>query len=159
MTTYIAEIKNQATMGIENLHYFYALFTKLLSHFWAKLLISLAFVPALLFNPELKEAMAALAILIIIDFFSGVMTAKKTGDQITSAKIFRTALKFAVYFSLIAAGRLTVVAGLPFLPADAIILGFLAVTELISVIENAGRSGFAVPQKLLNQLQNYRDKQ
>jgi len=158
MTTYTANIINQPTMGFDNLYYFIALFQKLFSYMWGKLLISLAFVPVFLFDPTLHNALWALAALMIVDFASGVMTAKVTGDQITSAKIFRTALKFAVYFTLIASGHLTVTAGLPFIPADAIILTYLAATELISIIENAGRAGYAVPQKLLNQLQEFRDK-
>lgn len=160
MNTYAAPYKyeQEHAMGLENLYYFFALLQKLLHHFWLKVVVSAALLPVFFFDPALKEALIALALLIAIDFVTGVATAKKTGEQIKSAKIFRTALKYAVYFTLIAAGRLTVLAGLPFIPADAIILTFLAVTELVSIIENAGRSGYAVPQRLLNQLREYRDK-
>ena len=157
MQHYTATISNQETMGFDNLNYFLALFHKLLHYFWAKLVISFALLPALLFDPEHTEGLAALSILIFMDFVSGVYTAKKTGEQIKSAKWFRTALKFAVYFTLVSAGHLVNVAGLNFVHVDAIILAFLATTELISIIENAGRCGYAVPQRLLNQLRKFRD--
>lgn len=155
--THTAKIINTETMGTENIFYFAALLHKLLTHLWLKVIATLVLLPVFFFDPALKSGLIALACLIFIDFVSGVATAKKTGEQISSAKIFRTALKFAVYFTLISSGRLTVMAGLPFIPADAIILTFLACTELISIIENAGRCGYAVPQKLLNQLEDFRN--
>ena len=156
--TYTHTISYQETMGTENITYFFALFQKLLHHFWVKLVASVAVLPAFFFDSALRDGMMALAALVIFDFLSGVFVAKKTGEQIKSAKVFRTALKMAVYFTLISSGHLVGTAGLPFLQVDAIILTFLAVTELVSIIENAGRAGYAIPQKLLNQLRNFRDK-
>ncbi len=75
--------------------------------------------------------------------------------EIKSAKILRTALKTVVYFMMVSAAYLTETAGLGFLPLDETIIGFLAATELISLIENTANMGFAIPKKLLNKLKEY----
>lgn len=107
-----------------------------------------------------KQGMTALLMLIVIDFVSGIAVEKKRGVPIQSAKAFRSAIKTVVYFGLISAAHLSEMATqhvLPFL--DETVLGFLAITELISVLENAGNLGFAIPQKLLNKLVDFKDNQ
>lgn len=109
------------------------------------------------FDALQRDALVALLALIIIDFFSALLAAYNSNESIKSAKIFRTALKIVVYFSLVSAGFLaehTVAIGI----IDELILGFLAVTELISILENAGKAGYAVPKGLLNTLKDYKNK-
>lgn len=145
-------------MGIEHLNYLATIFSKIVSKFWGKLILSVSLIPVFFFDPLLKDGLIALLALTIIDFISGVIAAKKTKEQIKSAKIFNTVIKISVYFTLIAAGHLTMKAGFHFLPIEGIILTFLAVTELVSLIENFGKLGYAVPKKLLNQLKNFENK-
>lgn len=105
------------------------------------------------------ELVYALMFLAIIDFITGVASAKVSGDIISSPKMFRGATKFIVYILFISAAHLseTIIPGSTYF--ENIIISFLALTEFISIIENIGKMGFAVPQQLLNKLQKYRDEQ
>lgn len=113
-----------------------------------------------LFSVELWEVMVALAVLIFFDMVTGIWASKISGEEIKSSKVCRTAFKLAVYGLLVSSGHLTdLVVGLPpgWIGAETAMLGFLAATELVSVLENSGRMGFGVPRKLLNQLHKYTD--
>lgn len=107
-----------------------------------------------LFDPTQTSVYIALALLIIADFLFGVSATIKTGDKIQSAKLRRTAIKFMIYFGMIAACRISEYA-LPFHMLDEVVAGYLVATELVSILENAGRMGYAVPLKILAKLQNY----
>ena len=98
------------------------------------------------------QAMLALFFLIIGDFFFGVIAAYKAGEEIQSRKILRTAFKFAIYFSLVSMGHLTETATYDIIPIDEGIIGTLAITELISVLESFAKIGYKTPLKLLNRL-------
>lgn len=107
------------------------------------------------FDPLQQLSLLALFALVMFDFAFGVAAARKTGDPVRSAKMVRTALKLAVYFSLIAAARITEHA-IPLMGfLDETVTGFLAATELLSVLENSGRLGFAVPKKVVKLLGDY----
>lgn len=101
----------------------------------------------------------ALFALVIIDFITGIASAFMTKEPITSKGVVRTAFKIAVYGLLISAAHLTQ----RIIPFDIFIeeavTTFLALTELISILENAGKMGFAIPKKLLNQLHKIRDEE
>lgn len=133
--------------------------TRMLEDFTFKVIASVGLsVFAFLFDSVLKEAMAAILILIIFDFITGVAAAKKSGDEIKSATALRTAIKVVVYFMLISAGRMTEIGTSGIMPLiDETIIAFLAVTELISIMENSGTLGFYVPQKMLNKLKEYKE--
>lgn len=106
-----------------------------------------------LFNPLHTAGLVALFILIIADMFTGTAAAYKTGEAIESKKAFRTAMKIVVYFSMVALAHITQYA-VPFLDfIDTTVLAFLALTELISNLENFGRLGYAIPLRLLNKLE------
>lgn len=145
-------------MSIEQISYIPQLVQKVFAFFWEKLVIGLLAVPVIFFNQAQHKAMVALLLLIIFDFLSAILVAKKNGEQIESAKIFRTALKVMVYFVMVSAGHLTNVAIGVSLYLDTVLIGFLAVTELISILENFGKAGYAVPQQLLNQLYEYKNR-
>lgn len=104
-----------------------------------------------------KTAHVAVLLLIVADFITGILAAKVSGDEIKSSKIMRSAVKALIYFIMIAGAHLVEVAA-PFVSfTDETVLAFLACTELISIIENSGKMGFAIPKKLLNKLQTFRD--
>lgn len=107
------------------------------------------------FDPLQQLALMAVFCLIVMDFVLGVAAARATGDTIRSAKLVRKGIKLTVYFSLIAAARVTEHA-IPFMAfLDETVTGFLAATELLSILENTGRLGFAVPQKVVDVLGDY----
>ncbi|MCK5018420.1 MAG: phage holin family protein [Candidatus Peribacteraceae bacterium] len=118
--------------------------------------VSFSFV-SFLFDSLQREALIALLVLIVFDFFSALLVSYKLGEAIHSSKVFRTALKTTVYFVLISAGFL-VEKAIPIGMIDDIIIGFLAVTELISIMENAAKAGYSTPKGLLNTLRDYNKK-
>lgn len=104
-----------------------------------------------------EKIMLALLLLIVMDFITGVLAAKKSGEPIRSRNAVKSAYKVAVYGLLVSAGHLTesIVPGSTYIQEA--VTAFLALTELISILENAGKMGFAVPQRLLNQLHKWRE--
>ena len=110
-----------------------------------------------LFDNLQTQSLFAILLLIVIDFITGIAAAKISGEVISSAKVFRTVVKTIIYFMFISAAHLMEVTTPLLSVADELIISFLAVTELISVVENIGKMGFAVPKKFLNKLQEFRD--
>lgn len=98
-----------------------------------------------------------LFVLICIDFITGVASAKQLGHRIESRSAVKTAYKIAVYGLLMSSGHITetILPGMTYI--EQAVTSFLALTELISILENVGKMGFAIPQRLLNQLQKWRD--
>jgi toxin secretion/phage lysis holin len=104
-------------------------------------------------------ALFSLLLLIIFDFISAVAAAYVTGEEIKSAKILRSAVKIVVYFGLVAGAHLAE-NGLPLFAGilDESTIGFLVATELISLMENAGKLGFKTPNVVLNRLKEFTDR-
>ena len=149
-------IKNMHT---ENITYSMALIQKIIAHFNVKAVLAFFYVSlAFFFDGLQKEAILAIIVLVVFDFITGIVAAKVVGEEIRSAKVFRSAMKLVAYLMLISAGHFAEKA-FPIISsfADETILAFLAVTELISNIENAGKMGFGIPRRLLNKLEHYRD--
>jgi len=101
----------------------------------------------------------ALICLVVIDFITGSWSARESGEVISSRKASRSAYKLVVYGLLAAGSHLTelILPGGTYL--EEIVISFLALTEMISILENVGKAGFAIPHKLLKKLQVYRDEQ
>lgn len=134
-------------------------FTGIAEFFTLKLFPSF-FVPVygMLFGFETQKILQALLFLVIIDFITGIASAYVAKEHIRSRSAVRSAFKIAVYGLLISAGHLTeqITPGGTFI--EEAVTTFLALTELISIIENIGKMGFAIPRKLLNQLHKFRDE-
>lgn len=146
-------------MHPENITYGAYLIEKVTSHFNIKALIALLYATvAFFFDNVQKEAITAIVVLVVFDFITGIIAAKVAKEEIRSAKVFRSAMKLVAYLMLVSAGHFAETA-FPIISsfADETILAFLALTELISTIENAGKMGFGIPKKLLNKLEKYRD--
>ena len=111
------------------------------------------------FDSLLAKSMIALLFLIIIDWITGIVAARVSGEVVKSSKILRTPIKIAIYFMLITTARLSEYS-LPDVIGylDETVIAFLALTEMISVIENAGKMGYAIPKQLLNKLKSWRDE-
>lgn len=110
-----------------------------------------------LFGADNLFIVKAILALIIMDGITGIFAAYKVGDEIRSSRAVRSAYKLAIYGLLLSASHLAGVVTFDTNFVVIIMSTFLALTELISIIENAGRMGFAIPKKLLNQLQEWRD--
>lgn len=111
------------------------------------------------FGIDHATIMQALIFLVVIDFITGLWSARVSGEHITSRRAVKSAYKLVMYALLVSGAHLTevVIPGKTYL--EDIVTSFLAVTELISILENAGRMGYAIPKKLLKKLQDYRDEQ
>ena len=130
------------------------------SGFFFKCIASIGFVLyTFAFDPLQEQALLAVLVLMIFDFATGLIAAKIKGEEIKSAKIFRSALKTLIYFVFIAAAHITEIA-FPLIASysDETIIAFLALTELVSIAENIGKMGFPTPQRWLNKLENLRDQ-
>lgn len=104
-----------------------------------------------------NQSLVALTVLVVLDLATGVWSTKNTGEPITSRRLFKTAVKWFVYLTLVAAAHLaeTVVPGVSFV--DESMLSFLALTELVSIMENVGKMGYTMPQKLLGMLRQKKE--
>lgn len=99
-----------------------------------------------------RPLLVAIFMLILFDFITGIWAAKITGESIKSSKIFRTAWKFVLYFMVVSAGYFAeLVIGMELYIAKTIMI-FLALTELISILENAEKGGYNMPTQLYNKL-------
>jgi phage-related holin len=139
--------------------YIIALCTKIFKAFELKIIAGIIIsLLTFIYNGVYKEAMLAVIILVIFDLLTRIIAEKKLGKPIQSQKVFRTPVKFLVYLIMTSAAHLVEVATYGIVPIiDETMLAFLAVTEFISILENVGYMGYAVPQKLLNQLIQYKN--
>lgn len=133
--------------------------TGIFHSFWVKLIPSFLIpASAFLFGSEHFLTIQALLALIVIDFITGLASAKISGEEIKSKKMVKSAFKTGIYGLLISSSHLTekIAPGTTYMVET--MATFLALTELISILENAGKMGFAIPQKWLNQLHKWRDE-
>jgi len=127
--------------------------------FWYKIkvIISLIIGATTYFISEEYHAVAVMVlVLTIFDFITAIMAVSKTGEPIRSKRVLKTVTKIVVYGLLISAASFTerVVFGKTFM--EEAVISFLAITELISIIENVGKMGYVVPNRLLNTLRDMR---
>jgi len=109
-----------------------------------------------MFDVNTFSALQIVLYLVIFDFVTGLISAKYTGEQIKSAKIFRTVLKIILYFGTISSAYLLEKVININIGADNILIAFLAFTEFVSILENFAKCGLPVPQRLLNILDSIR---
>lgn len=96
-------------------------------------------------------AVFAVILLIILDTLTGLFGAKISDEKITSKKFFNSIIKLIFFPMMVAAGSITEHAlGFSFMGLPQIIIGYLAVHEFMSIVENFGKMGFHIPQKILN---------
>ena len=119
--------------------------------------ISLILFASFLFGVQHNDAIIAVLMLMVIDTIFGVTAVLYEGQPITSRRFSRVLHKGIVYLMSIAAGHFVDIT-MPFFIAESTMVGFIAVTEFISILENMGRMGFVIPKKLLNQLQDFQSQ-
>ena len=137
------------TLLIQSKEVFHSLFTYVNSKIIASLLFS---VGSYLIGVENFEWLACLCVLIVIDLLTGVIAAVKMGYAIESRKALKSTTKLVVYLLLFTAVHLTSHS----VPSSAFLVStvstFLILTELLSIVENVAKAGYAVPKRLLNQI-------
>ena len=107
-----------------------------------------------LFGDLYTQGVMAVLILMIFDTIMGVMCAYREDQPITSRKFSRVVQKGFVYMLTISSAYFAdVTIGWNLIQAT--MIGFIGVTEFISILENAGRLGYQTPKKLLNQLKDF----
>jgi phage-related holin len=116
---------------------------------------SLAFGLTFLFGDFHTQAIIAILMLMIFDTILGVMATYSEGQSITSRKFARVVQKGFVYFMSISAGYFADLT-IGWQVIQATMIGFIGVTEFISILENMGRLGYQTPKRLLNQLENFK---
>lgn len=97
------------------------------------------------------QIVAAVIMLIIIDTITGVIAAYKQKNVISSKRFFDSVVKLLLFPLIIAAASITqtgIGTTLLFLPQ--LVAGYLAMHEFLSIVENFGRIGYKIPQKVLN---------
>ena len=107
---------------------------------------------ALLIGSQRFQVVGLLLILTIFDFITAIAVTYKTGELIESRKALKTVVKIVVYCLFISSANLTESIALGTSWMADMVVSFLAITEMISIIENIGRMGYAIPKKLLNDL-------
>ena len=126
------------------------------SHVFTKGLLSvLGVIGANLLGEENYKMLLFLGTLIVIDLLTGMIASITQGQPIQSRKAFKTATKATVYLLFFSASYLThnIVPYSEFITTG--VISFLAITELLSVMENMAKMGYALPAKLLNQIRTH----
>lgn len=110
-----------------------------------------------LFGEENIAPGVMVIVLVTIDLITALMAEYKNGNPIESRKMLKSTTKITVYALFLAAIHLTekIVPGSTFL--DEAALAYLALTEAVSVMENIGKMGYAMPLKLLNKMQELKE--
>lgn len=122
-----------------------------------KVVTSMLLFASFIFGAHHNDAIVAVIMLMVIDTGLGVAAVVYEGEAITSRKFSRVLHKGIVYMLSIAAGHFLDIT-MPYALAQSTMLGFIAVTEFISILENIGRMGFKTPKKLLNQLKDFQSQ-
>lgn len=94
---------------------------------------------------------AAVIMLIVIDTITGLIGAYKQKQEITSKRFFDSVVKLLLFPMIIAAASITQTAlGTTVLFLPQVVAGYLAMHEFLSIVENFGKIGYKIPQKILN---------
>jgi toxin secretion/phage lysis holin len=123
----------------------------------AKIIASLLLLFGFFFGDIYKQAILSVMMLITIDTFFGVISAYYEGSAITSRKFGRIVQKSTVYMLAISAGYFADIT-IGWQIIESVMIGFIGVTEFISILENMGRLGYQTPKKLLNQLKDFQSQ-
>lgn len=93
-------------------------------------------------------------LLIIADCVTGIIASVKTGDKIRSARLIVTVEKLVIYGIMMLSGFL-IDKQLGVSIAESATIFFVGATQFVSILENIGRSGYAIPKKLIKSMKIY----
>ena len=105
-------------------------------------------------NFQLYES---IIILLVLDLITGLMRSVRRRKRIRSYKLINTIKKFILYtIFLISAHQLVKISSL-LIWVDEFSASFLAITEMLSIIENLSQAGILIPKWFIKKLQKYID--
>ena len=109
-----------------------------------------------LFGIENADAVVALVVIVCFDFATGISASYINKEALESKRAVKTAVKIVFYGLFVSSSFLTegIVPGNTLI--DVATISFLALTELISIMENLGKMGYQVPLMLLGKLRTMR---
>ena len=97
------------------------------------------------------KIVTAVILLIIIDTITGLVGAYKQKQVISSKRFFDSVIKLIFFPMIIAAASIAQTAiGTTILFLPQIVAGYLAMHEFLSIVENFGKIGYKISQKVLN---------
>lgn len=137
--------------------YFQDIIQTLFEPSFAKVVTSVVLTFVFFFGDFHTQGIVAVLMLMTFDTILGVMATYYEGEAITSRKFSRVVQKGTVYLIAISAGFFADQT-IGWQVIQATMIGFIGVTEFISILENMGRMGFQTPKKLLNQLENFKSE-
>lgn len=86
----------------------------------------------------IKEVACAVGALFIIDWITGVWKSILQNKRITSFRLRKSANKLAIYFVVLIASHIACESiGLEWTNLTSVIAGYIALTEMLSILENA----------------------
>lgn len=135
--------------------YFQDIISTIIEPTLLKVVVSALIAFSFLFGNFHTQGIIAVLMLMIFDTILGVMATYSEGNAITSRKFSRVVQKGIVYLTAISAGYfadLTISGQI----IQSTMIGFIGVTEFISILENMGRMGYQTPKRLLNQLKDFK---
>lgn len=91
------------------------------------------------FTRPIHQAAVIVSVLVCADLFTGIYAAKKAGAEITSRGLRRTVDKLLGYLTAILLAHLTQQVTAVEISVLKAVAGFIAVTELLSNLENIGK--------------------
>jgi toxin secretion/phage lysis holin len=106
-----------------------------------------------LFDPLKTQLYYAIAMLIVFDFITALISALKNKVPISSREASRTLVKLFLYGMMVSAATLVdrFVVGFAQLFSD-LTMAFIAITEFISILENMRKYGIQVPTGIIARL-------
>ena len=134
--------------------YFHDIINTVIEPTLLKAAVSVAITFTFLFGDFHTQGVIAVLMLMTFDTILGVMATYSEGGAITSRKFSRVVQKGIVYFIGISAGYFVDIT-IGWSVIQATMIGFIGITEFISILENVGRMGYETPKKLLNQLKGF----
>ena len=135
--------------------YFQDIITTIIEPSILKLATTALIAFSFLFGDFYTQGLIAVLMLMIFDTILGLMATWHEGQPITSRKFSRVLQKGIVYFLAISSGYFADIT-IGWQLIEAAMIGFIGVTEFLSIMENMGRMGYQTPKKLLNQLENFK---
>lgn len=109
-----------------------------------------------LFGDLYNDALIAIVMLVILDTITGVWASKYEGHTLTSQRFFSGWVKKVFIFCIAISSAYYLDTTIPGSYAQYTVIGFIAVNEFMSIVENLGRLGYKTPQRLLNQLKDFK---
>ena len=101
----------------------------------------------------IKDFLILTSALVVIDLATGVMAAKRRGDEIRSRSLMRTTIKLLLYYSAILATEGVQMVFAENIPLTYITAFTISVTELKSILENVDAgTGSKLAQMIIDKL-------